>query len=202
MSEPIFLALIRHGPTQWNAEKKIQGRTDTVLSADGERLVATWQVPPRARNWRRCSSPLKRAVQTVAALQPTASWEIESALIETDWGEYEGQQITALREKLGTKFLENESRGLDFQPPAGESPRDVQRRLKLWLEEQSVVHESIIGVTHKGVIRAALALACDWDMTGKPPEKLKWEHAHIFVMLPGGRLEVDEVNVSLTEAIR
>jgi len=112
------------------------------------------------------------------------------ALIETDWGEYEGCRLETLRERYGADFQKNEARGLDFQPPAGESPRDVQHRLSQWLEQQHEAQQSIVAVTHKGVIRAALSLACDWDMTGKPPAKLQWEHAHIFAVLPG-RLKIE-----------
>lgn len=199
MIERQFLALIRHGPTLWNAEKKIQGRTDTDLSDEGRKLVSTWHLPQRAHNWQRFTSPLKRTQQTASALRPTGKWEVAIALIETDWGEYEGCRLETLRERYGTDFQKNEARGLDFQPPAGESPRDVQRRLSHWLEQQHKAQQSIVAVTHKGVIRAALALACDWDMTGKPPAKLQWEHAHIFAVLPGGRLEIEEVNVSLAK---
>ncbi|MHC7937085.1 histidine phosphatase family protein, partial [Klebsiella pneumoniae] len=34
--------LVRHGETQWNAERRIQGQSDSPLTAHGERQA--WQV--------------------------------------------------------------------------------------------------------------------------------------------------------------
>ena len=51
-------------------------------------------------------------------------------------------------------------------------------------------------VTHKGIIRAALSLALGWDMRDKPPFKLKWRAAHIFVW-EDGRLRLETANLAL-----
>ncbi len=47
-----------------------------------------------------------------------------------DWGDWEGATLDALRAEHGAAFVDNADRGLDFQPPAGESPRMVQARLQ------------------------------------------------------------------------
>ncbi len=39
--------LVRHGETQWNAERRIQGQSDSPLTPHGERQA--WQVGERAR---------------------------------------------------------------------------------------------------------------------------------------------------------
>ena len=54
----------------------------------------------------------------------------EPRLVEMAWGEWEGRRLADLRAELGDAMIENEARGLDFRPPGGESPRDVQERLK------------------------------------------------------------------------
>jgi len=41
----ISVAVIRHGPTDWNEQKRIQGRADRNLSAAGRERVAGWTVP-------------------------------------------------------------------------------------------------------------------------------------------------------------
>ncbi|OUS16723.1 histidine phosphatase family protein, partial [Rhodospirillales bacterium 47_12_T64] len=61
MSEMLIL---RHGPTVWNAEKRMQGRTDISLSAAGQNQVGQWSLP---KSWYVAPwyvSPLKRAQQT------------------------------------------------------------------------------------------------------------------------------------------
>ena len=65
-------------------------------------------------------------------------------------------------------MIENEARGLDFRPPGGESPRDVQARLRPFLES---LRDPTIAVTHKGVLRALYALATGWTMERKAPRQ-------------------------------
>ena len=59
----------------------------------------------------------------------------EPRLIEMAWGAWEGRRLSELRAELGDLMRENEERGLDFRPPDGESPRDVQNRVRPLLAE-------------------------------------------------------------------
>src|SRR5690606_38605102 len=120
-----LLLMLRHGPTAWNEAGRIQGRSDPPLSAAGRAAVAAWTLPPEAAGARWLSSPLGRARETAAILH-RGSVAVEPRLIETDWGEWEGRTLPALRAALGEAMAANEARGLDFRPPGGESPRDVQ----------------------------------------------------------------------------
>ena len=63
-----MLAVIRHGPTEWNAAKKLQGMSDIPLSAEGRALVAQWKLPQEFRDWRFLVSPLGRAQETARLL--------------------------------------------------------------------------------------------------------------------------------------
>ena len=84
----------------------------------------------------------------------------EPRLIEMAWGEWEGQEPRRrCAPSSATAMAENEARGLDFRPPGGESPRDVQARLRPLLAE---LERPTIFVTHKGVLRALYALATGW----------------------------------------
>ena len=51
--------------------------------------------------------------------------------------------------------------------------------------------------THKGVIRALLALASGWDMTGKPPARLDWTRVHVFLLAADGSPAVGDLNLPL-----
>ena len=42
-------------------------------------------------------------------------------------------------------------------------------------------------MTHKGVIKATLGLACGWDLTGKSPVRLDWSCVHHFRFDSGER---------------
>lgn len=189
------LVLIRHGLTAWNAEKRLQGRTDVPLSELGLKQVSGWQVPEEfvGFDWR--VSPLRRARQTAEALGLAAT--VDPRLIEMDFGRYEGRTVAELRRQLGAEMSANEDRGLDFAPPGGESPRMVQDRLR---PMQAEIRCPTGCVTHKGVIRALMARATGWNMIGKPPVKLDWSSAHLFQLDADGGISLDRPNISLDRA--
>lgn len=195
------LLLIRHGPTAWNEQGMIQGHSDPPLSDQGRRTVERWHLPATADNADWIVSPLQRARQTAEILNRkvlrAGALRPEPRLIEANWGLWEGRRLAALRAEGGAQMAENETRGLDFQPPEGESPRMVQQRLAPLLSELAEHRQTVVAVTHKGVIRALYALASGWDMREKPADKLRWSCAHGFVVSAGGKLRVSELNIQL-----
>lgn len=198
----MIVAFLRHGRTVWNEEGRMQGRRDIPLSDEGRAEVEAWRLQPRlgeivpaATPW--YSSPLKRAVETAEILSG-APPRCDSALIEMDWGAWEGLRLDELRSRYGAEFARNESAGLDFTPRGGESPRQVRERVVRWLASTAATHTSIVAVTHKGVMRAVLSAATGWDMTAKPPARLESGALHRFEVDPDGRIGVVGINVSLT----
>jgi probable phosphoglycerate mutase len=191
--------LIRHGPTAWNEAGRIQGRSDPPLSAAGRAAVAGWTLPRDAAAARWICSPLARARETAELLRggPVAA---EPRLIETDWGAWEGRRLAELRAELGAEMAANEALGLDFRPPGGESPRDLQQRLRPLLAELAGGGQPAVAVTHKGVIRALYALASGWDMRGRPAAKLLNACLQILTLGPGGAPRVERLNVPLAAA--
>jgi len=191
------LVILRHGPTTWNAEKRIQGRSDIALSDAGRDVVGKWHLEPAFRGFECVVSPLVRARETarILGLEPV---RVEPQLIEMNWGDWEGLRLPDLRVELGNGMVENEKRGLDFRPPGGESPRDIQVRLGGWLRD---VHQPTVAVSHKGVIRALYALACNWDMCDDPPEKLRDGTAHSFIIDPQGIPSVERLNIPLQKPL-
>lgn len=189
------LALLRHGPTAWNAEKRMQGRADQPLSEPGEAEVRSWVLPPALKEFDWRTSPLIRARRTAELIGVAA--EIEPAAVELDFGVWEGRRLAEIRAEDPAGIAANEARGLDFRPPGGESPRDVQHRLAPLLARLATAGRDTGIVTHKGVIRALLALATGWPMVDKPPVKLYWDRVHLFALDPDGTPHLDQPNVTL-----
>ena len=173
------IALVRHARTEWNDAGRMQGRADIGLSEAGRAQVRGWTLPTRFKTARFVSSPLARARET-AALLGGDHFTVDDALIEMHWGAWEGETHAALREQDGVRFELASARGLDFRPPGGESPRDVQERIRSWLASRANVPHDVVAITHQGVIRAVLALISGWDMTGKPPVRLHDDVAHVI----------------------
>jgi broad specificity phosphatase PhoE len=191
-----LLALIRHGATDWSAAGLMQGRADRPLSEAGRAEVACWRLPPELDGFDWATSPLARARETASIL---LGREVpsETCLIEADWGAWEGKSLADLRAADAEAMRVNETRGLDFRPPGGESPRDVQARLRPWLAVLARAGRPTAAVTHKGVIRAMLGLATGWDFLGKPPARLRWDAVHLFLLAPDGAPQVERLNIPL-----
>ena len=190
------LVLIRHGRTDFNDQGRMQGRCDEPLNAAGRAAVAGWRVPPEFADADWVTSPLIRARETARLLgapQPV----IEPRIIEMDWGRWEGRRLDDVRAEQGAAMAENEARGLDFRPDGGESPRQVQARITPWLAEVGERGRATLAITHKGVIRAIIALATGWDMTGKPPARLQCAAAHVFDVTARGSIAVERFNLAL-----
>jgi len=197
----MIVSFLRHGSTAWNEQGRMQGRRDIPLSARGRAEVRAWRIPeqPTARTqW--VASPLRRAAET-AQLLSGAKLEYAHALIEMDWGAWEGFRLDELRTRFGAEFARMETLGLDFRPPGGESPRDVLHRVQRWLADVGALGNSVVAVSHNGVLRAVLAAATGWDMTCKPPLRLQPESLHRFAVTPDGTISVVECNVSLSQSL-
>ncbi len=190
------LVVIRHGPTAWNRAGQIQGRSDQPLDPEGRALVRAWRLPAAWRTYCWVTSPLFRARET-AALLGHRDAGLETALIETDWGDWEGRRLADLRRELGAAMAGLEDLGLDFRPPGGESPRDLQARLAPWLASVAEAGRPTVAICHKGVIRALFALAVGWDMVGRPPVKLDANRAQVFSLDPAGRPSPARLDVAL-----
>ena len=188
-------ALLRHAPTVWNGEGRLQGLTDTGLSPEGEAKARQWRLPPPADGWKRVSSPLQRARRTAELVQPSMPVAIDSRLREMSFGIWEGFTVKELRATGGEAFAAAEAAGLDFHPPGGESPRMAMARLSQW---SSTLTEPVVAVSHKAAIRALLALATGWNMLGRPPHKLDWSCLHFFVAHDAGGVTIERLNVPLT----
>ena len=190
------LILIRHGLTAWNQTGRAQGRADVPLSDEGRARLAGARLAPDLWPDQWWSSPLARARQT-AALIGARDVRLDDRLIEMDFGRWEGKTYAEVKAETGPGLAANEAWGLDMQPPGGESPRQVRARLASWLAEITGRAGGHAAVTHKGVIRAALSLALDWDMTTAPPVTLDWTAGHGFDLDATGRPTLVRPNIVL-----
>ena len=197
MNRSIYVTLIRHGPTAWTAEGRLQGQSDLPLSPEGEAQVARWRLPSDLErlqvtgglSW--VSSPLRRAVQTAHRLGASAP-VLDPRLMEAHTGEWTGFRLEEV------KVLEGA--GWDWRPPGGESPRQVLTRVRAWLDEVATWDgpETWIAVTHRGVIRVLLAASIGWDLQMSAPFRLLPERAHRVRRRGDGHLQLLTLNEPLS----
>lgn len=186
------LGLLRHGPTAWNAEGRIQGQRDVPLSAAGRAAVSAWRLPAQVRGFAWAASPLTRAAETARLLgvpEPT----LEPRLMEMSWGRWEGRR----REELPAGLRDREMPGFGVRVDGGESPHEVLERVRSWLAQVAAAGRDTLAVTHAGVIRVVYADAVGWDLRSPPPERLRSRRLHLFALSPRGRPSVEGLNLPL-----
>ncbi len=193
-----LIGFLRHGETQWNLERRIQGHTDVPLTESARARLAASCTPEEWRRVRVVCSPLARCIETAAALE-LGSVEVDGRLIEMRWGEWEGRRVADLRAELGEAMQSNEDRGWDFQPPGGESPRMVFERVRGFLAEVRAAGAPVLAISHRGVMQSVFARAFGWDMLGRAPVKLDWRAIQVFCAGEDGAPDVVRLNLALRE---
>lgn len=93
-----MIYVVRHGQTQMNSRKALQGRSDTPLNDVGRgqaRTLADVFAEQGVTFARAFSSPLVRAVETAQLAAPGVPITCDDRLTEMDYGPYEGMDLTA-----------------------------------------------------------------------------------------------------------
>jgi len=171
------LLLMRHGVTDWNAEHRLQGRTDRPLTEAARAHLAGLVVPEVLGGYGLVSSPLSRARDTARLVFEREPLVVE-ALIEKDLGRFEGLRGEDLAADPSSGFRHIEDWGWDYCP----SPRAVLARLREWLAGLS---GPVIAVAHMGILRVLLAEAHGYDFEGAPPFRIKRDRLYPVEVLEG-----------------
>ena len=118
---------MRHGRTAWNAEGRLQGRTDVPLLPEEAARLATLTVPPGWEGATVLASTLSRAVET-ARLVTGRTPERDERLSEGGYGRWEGLRGADLRADPASGFRDVEAMGWDYAPHGGETNAAVRDR--------------------------------------------------------------------------
>lgn len=176
------LAILRHGHTDWNRAGRIQGRTDIALDPEARAQLAALRLPAPWGDVDLVASPLARAVETARLVADRAP-ETTQALMEMDWGQWEGKRGVDLKADPASGFRDIEDWGWGYTPPGGESPADLRARLIPWAEG---LQRDTVAVCHIGVMRVLLAHAMGWDFSGPAPFQVKRNRLYILHITPDG----------------
>lgn len=193
----IRLAMIRHGHTHWNRAGRIQGRTDVPIDDEARQGLSAYRLP---QDWQKAdiySSPLQRASETATILSGRTPDTVD-ALIEMDWGAWEGLRGIDLKADPESGFRDIEEWGWDYCPPDGESPAEVWERLSPWLFG---LKRDSIAVCHIGTMRMVLAKAHGWQFRGPPPFAVKRNRLFV-VELEDGEVRIADPDIVRLEAVQ
>ncbi len=157
-SSPVTrICLVRHGETEWNAERRIQGQTDIGLNAIGK------QQAEAAGRWLSSkkidalySSDLQRAWVTAEAigravgLRPMATPEMR----ERRYGVFEGLTYAEAQQRFPEGYAAFEGRNADYNFENGESLLEMFERVTTRLQSIAEAHpgQTVVIVLHGGVL--------------------------------------------------
>lgn len=158
----VRLTLVRHGQTDWNAARLVQGQSDeSRLTERGEEEAREVARSLAGRHFDHVvSSDLERALATASIIaEELALAVVDSPLLrERSFGVLEGLPSTHLVSDA-TGIVGNTMTDPDARPMGGESFRDVVQRADTFIEfvDCSWPGSQLLVVTHGGMIRALLA---------------------------------------------
>jgi 2,3-bisphosphoglycerate-dependent phosphoglycerate mutase len=147
------IILVRHGETEWNRERRMQGHTNTPLSDIGRAQAAALGL--RMKNARidvLYSSDLSRAWDTAAAVSAHTGHDVrkEPLLRERTFGIFEGLTYDEMAMRYPEAHALFLSRDPEYAMPGGESAREFYDRSLGCLTEIACRHDgdTVMVVTH------------------------------------------------------
>jgi broad specificity phosphatase PhoE len=179
------LLLVRHGETDWNAEHRWQGHTDTPLSQLGRRQAELLNQRLAAEPFVAAyASDLSRAwdTATIALTSRDVRLTARPDLREIHLGEWQGLTGPEIEHRWPGELARYYASG-DTRPPGGETRQELRERIASAMQEIAAAHPGgqVLVVSHGGALRGVGCWALD------APTSSAW------------RFEVDNCAISILE---
>jgi len=153
--------VIRHGQTEWNLARRMQGRLDSPLTQEGMEQahghgallksldpVNTMYVSPSGRT---------RETAYIINSHVRARVEYVDALLERDVGLWSGLTVDELEDEFPQAWRSRVEDPYNHRPPDGESMADMAKRVADFIDEVLIGPEqSVALVTHQVMSRVIL----------------------------------------------
>lgn len=187
--EPVLdLYLARHGQTDWNLEKRLQGSTDNHLNETGRAQAR--QLGDKLAGIRFAAiyhSSLARAGETAALARPGQAGKPLAALAERSFGKFEGMYEDGRDAELSAEFKAR-SGNLEDSLDGGESIASQARRVAQAITEIRARHRhgSVLIVSHGGVTPLILAELLQLPV-GEAVSRIKQGNDEIYLIRLRGK---------------
>jgi len=167
-SQTLRIYLARHGETDWNVERRLQGCTDTALNATGRQQAA--KLAERLKGIHLdaiYSSTLTRSRDTAEIARGQVPLKSMAGLSERCLGKFEGKWLDRRRDPATAQEYPKRSREPDDELDGGESLNHFYARVRGVIENIRSQHASgailIVGhtVTNQLILRAIFGLTLE-----------------------------------------
>ena len=168
-----IIYLTRHGETEWNIEKRLQGRGDSPLTKYG--IQRAKELRDRIKNIDIdviYSSPIKRALNTANILRGNKNIDIvtDDRLMEMCFGDYEGKKIDIIQKENPSWDINLIMQGnVEICAPNGENLKEVRERISKLMNKiiAENIGKSILIVTHGITLKALMYYFKDEDVNSE-----------------------------------
>jgi broad specificity phosphatase PhoE len=164
------ILFVRHGETDWNVKRIIQGWRGTHLNALGKRQARLMAARVKQMGLQLdevFSSDLLRAHQTAEILARSLKLKPKKRhdLRERNFGDWEGKSIEALLSKYSLGGKVRKDPFLAYDPKGGEGMPVFAKRMRGFLNAmiKEQAGKTVAAVTHGGPMRIAACLAAGID---------------------------------------
>jgi probable phosphoglycerate mutase len=157
LARPTRLCVVRHGETEWNAGKRIQGQIDIPLSAVGHAQARATGNALRDEGFAALySSDLIRTRQTAEATAHLAHLPLQlmPGLRERHYGLFQGLTYAEAAAQHPDDYARHHARDPRFVPTGGESLLDLAARIGSTCDDIVRRHPgaAVVLFTHGGVL--------------------------------------------------
>jgi 2,3-bisphosphoglycerate-dependent phosphoglycerate mutase len=198
-----YLALVRHGESEWNVKGLWTGWTDVDLSPKGhEEARLAGEALKDIQFDLAYTSTLKRAKETLVEIQKaTGQMDIptteDPALNERNYGELTGKNKWEVKEQLGEKEFQKIRRSWDYPPPMGESLKMVYERVVPYYESEILPKlkegKNVIIAAHGNSLRALIKHLDNISDADIPSLELATGGIYIYQISPEGAVASKQV---------
>lgn len=199
---------LRHGETDWNVAKRMQGHLDVPLNQNGLQQA---QVLAKALSSEPIhaiySSDLSRAALTAQPLAEMKSLPIlqTAQLRERHFGAFQGKTYAEIEALLPQAFGLWRDRDPDFAAQDGESLRQLQNRIQTFMLEIAQRHrgQTVAIFSHGGVMdiiyrianQVQLHLPRSWTIPNAVINRITWDGQEFKMLAWGEALNLDSHEV-------
>lgn len=194
--EETKIILIRHGETEWNSQKRMQGHLNSDLSKVGmNQIKALGEWMKKVSFDHIYSSDSMRAELTAKSITNYTEHLLKSdiRIREKNLGVFEGLTSDEAKEKYPEIFKLFKNAGKNYVIENGESTQQLLDRSLEFIEDIRVRHsgQSVVIVTHGGVVRVLIKhiLGISLDT----PTNFHIKNTGIFEIIGNGNWKVSQM---------
>lgn len=196
------LIVCRHGETDFNVQKRLQGKMETKLNWHGRKQAKLIAARLKSEDFEHAfSSTRARCRQTANEIMKfhKCNLELREELSEVDLGIYTGMNREEIEEKFPGHWAERVDNKYNFKHKGGESYKEVdEKRVAKFLQElrEKYSARTVLIVTHAGTGRLVIG-----SMLGlTPDEKMHFEFPNECVYFVEYRPHKTVVGYELVES--